>query len=88
MALPAIGLAAPPKSSEANALARRGTEAARNSQWDEAIDDLRAMGVRLGFGRPKEISGNGENHEDWHQPPEEAPAAGAGADDHGNQVQD
>src|SRR5436309_6073968 len=31
---------APPKS-EANALAVRGTEAARNRQWDEAIEDLR-----------------------------------------------
>jgi tetratricopeptide (TPR) repeat protein len=31
--------AAPSK--EANALAMRGTEAARNRQWDEAIDDLR-----------------------------------------------
>ena len=30
-----------PKSSEANQLARRGTEAARNGQWDEALDDLR-----------------------------------------------
>jgi len=35
-----IGLAAPPKG-EANALARRGTEAAKNGQWDDAIDDLR-----------------------------------------------
>jgi tetratricopeptide (TPR) repeat protein len=26
---------------EANALARRGTEAAKNKQWDDAIDDLR-----------------------------------------------
>lgn len=32
---------AAPKSSEANALARRGTDAARNQQWDEAIEDLR-----------------------------------------------
>jgi len=41
LALSALnGLAAPPKS-EANALARRGTEAARNGQWDDAIDDLR-----------------------------------------------
>jgi tetratricopeptide (TPR) repeat protein len=41
IALPAsTSLCAPPKS-EANALARRGTEAARNRQWDEAIDDLR-----------------------------------------------
>jgi len=31
---------APPKN-EANALAVRGTEAARNGQWDEAVDDLR-----------------------------------------------
>ncbi|HJT79928.1 MAG TPA: tetratricopeptide repeat protein [Chthoniobacterales bacterium] len=29
------------KSSEANQLARRGTEEARNQQWDEAIEDLR-----------------------------------------------
>jgi tetratricopeptide (TPR) repeat protein len=35
-----IGLAAPPKG-EANALALRGTEAAKNGQWDDAIDDLR-----------------------------------------------
>jgi tetratricopeptide (TPR) repeat protein len=35
------GFCAPPKNNEANALARRGTEAARNRQWDEAIDDLR-----------------------------------------------
>jgi tetratricopeptide (TPR) repeat protein len=42
MALPtAVALGAPQKSSEANVLARRGTEAARNQQWDEAIDDLR-----------------------------------------------
>jgi|ERR1700736_411359 len=34
------GFSAAPKS-EANALARRGTEAARNKQWDDAIDDLR-----------------------------------------------
>jgi tetratricopeptide (TPR) repeat protein len=39
--LPAsVMLSAPPKS-EANALARKGTEAARNQQWDEAINDLR-----------------------------------------------
>ena len=31
---------APPKN-EANALAVRGTQAAKNQQWDEAIDDLR-----------------------------------------------
>lgn len=44
----ALALAAPlsfssaaPKNSEANALARRGTEAARNRQWDDAIEDLR-----------------------------------------------
>jgi len=36
----ATSLAANPKG-EANALARRGTEAAKNRQWDEAIDDLR-----------------------------------------------
>ena len=46
MALPTAGAFGAPqksggKSSEANALARRGTEAARNRQWDEAIDDLR-----------------------------------------------
>jgi tetratricopeptide (TPR) repeat protein len=42
MALPITnGLGAPPKSNEANTLARRGTEAARNRQWDEAIEDLR-----------------------------------------------
>jgi tetratricopeptide (TPR) repeat protein len=35
------GLCAAPKNNEANALARKGTEAARNRQWDEAIDDLR-----------------------------------------------
>jgi tetratricopeptide (TPR) repeat protein len=35
------GLSAPPKNSEANALARRGTDAAKNRQWDEAIEDLR-----------------------------------------------
>jgi tetratricopeptide (TPR) repeat protein len=35
-----VTLCAPPKS-EANALAVRGTEAAKNRQWDEAIDDLR-----------------------------------------------
>src|ERR1700731_2368523 len=28
------------KKGEANALARRGTEAAQNKQWDDAIDDL------------------------------------------------
>lgn len=33
--------AAPAKSSEANSLARQGTEAARNGQWDDAIGDLR-----------------------------------------------
>lgn len=38
--IPSTGVAAP-KSSEANALARRGTEEARNGQWDNAIDDLR-----------------------------------------------
>ena len=43
-----VALAAPlsssigaPKNNEANALARRGTEAARAGQWDDAIDDLR-----------------------------------------------
>jgi tetratricopeptide (TPR) repeat protein len=44
MALPAIisvGAGAAPKKNEANALAMRGTEAARNRQWDEAIEDLR-----------------------------------------------
>jgi tetratricopeptide (TPR) repeat protein len=35
-----LTVAAPPKN-EANALAVRGTEAARNRQWDEAIEDLR-----------------------------------------------
>jgi Tfp pilus assembly protein PilF len=29
------------KTSEANALARKGTEAANNGQWDQAIEDLR-----------------------------------------------
>jgi tetratricopeptide (TPR) repeat protein len=29
------------KKGEANALARRGTEAAKNRQWDDAIEDLR-----------------------------------------------
>ncbi|MFL6515103.1 MAG: tetratricopeptide repeat protein [Chthoniobacterales bacterium] len=39
--LPAsVMLSAPPKS-EANALAVKGTEAAKNRQWDEAINDLR-----------------------------------------------
>lgn len=33
-------VSAPPKN-EANALAVRGTEAAKNRQWDDAIDDLR-----------------------------------------------
>jgi len=41
VAMPSMVLSAPPKSSEANTLARRGTEAAKNRQWDEAIDDLR-----------------------------------------------
>ena len=46
MALPtAVAFGAPQKSGgksgEANVLARRGTEAARNRQWDDAIDDLR-----------------------------------------------
>ena len=41
MAIGATGVGAPPKSNEANTLARHGTEAARNQQWDEAIDDLR-----------------------------------------------
>src|SRR4029077_5166549 len=46
MALPAtMSLGAPPKSNaktnEANSLAMRGTEAARNQQWDEAINALR-----------------------------------------------
>jgi tetratricopeptide (TPR) repeat protein len=41
-AMPAsVTIAAPKPASEANALARRGTEAARNRQWDEAIQDLR-----------------------------------------------
>jgi|1185.fasta_scaffold05412_2 tetratricopeptide (TPR) repeat protein len=39
--LPAsVALSAPPKS-EANALAVKGTEAAKNRQWDEAVTDLR-----------------------------------------------
>ena len=33
--------AASPKKNEANALAQKGTEAARAGQWDEAIEDLR-----------------------------------------------
>ena len=41
MALPATSGLGAPKSNEANSLARRGTEAARNRQWDEAIEDLR-----------------------------------------------
>jgi tetratricopeptide (TPR) repeat protein len=37
-----VALSAPKaKGSEANALARRGTEAAKNRQWDDAIEDLR-----------------------------------------------
>lgn len=35
-----IALSAPKAASEANALARRGTEAAKNRQWDDAVDDL------------------------------------------------
>jgi tetratricopeptide (TPR) repeat protein len=38
IALPSSLLAQ--KKGEANALARRGTEAAQNKQWDDAIDDL------------------------------------------------
>jgi len=34
------GMAAP-KSSEANSLARKGTEAVRNGEWEEGIQDLR-----------------------------------------------
>jgi len=41
MALPATNGLSAPKTNEANTLARRGTEAAHNRQWDEAIDDLR-----------------------------------------------
>ena len=41
MALTVPNTFSAPKSSEANQLARRGTDAARNGQWDEAIEDLR-----------------------------------------------
>src|SRR3982751_113975 len=41
MAPLSTSLSAPKEKGEANALARRGTEAAKNRQWDEAIDDLR-----------------------------------------------
>jgi tetratricopeptide (TPR) repeat protein len=38
--LPAQGKGENKAKGEANALARRGTEAAKNKQWDDAIDDL------------------------------------------------
>jgi len=41
IAMPVFTALSAPKSSEANAIARRGTEAARNGQWDDAIEDLR-----------------------------------------------
>jgi tetratricopeptide (TPR) repeat protein len=41
IALSATTARCAPKNNEANALAVRGTEAAKNRQWDEAIEDLR-----------------------------------------------
>jgi tetratricopeptide (TPR) repeat protein len=41
IAMPAFTVLSAPPKNEANALARRGTEAARNRQWDDAIEDLR-----------------------------------------------
>jgi tetratricopeptide (TPR) repeat protein len=41
LAVPLSSSIGAPKNNEANALARRGTEAARAGQWDDAIGDLR-----------------------------------------------